>query len=238
MQMKDMALRSTCWVSVVFFVELISILLCYPPSLLAANGAGSQVFSLEVRGEPLGEVLKKISNDTDYKITVDPGWAGLPVSVSFKSLPIEQGLRRILLNMNHSIIFNEADHCIFIVIKSFLNGEEFQAGGRVKMVDEGPSGAVRSSAAYYKNFINPGDIQVIPPTETGEPGMTLKEHKEIEAHWVEISPDDIEVIPPAEHVEKGVTLKEIRAQQNLKKTAGFKDKELVPPSSFGQNQHP
>jgi len=234
MQMKDITLRSTCWVSVVLLAGLISTLLSYPPSICAAKGSGSQVFSLEMRGEPLGEVLKKISNDTGYQITVNSEWAAMPVSVSFKSLPIDQGLRRILSNLNHSIVFNEADHRISIVIQSFLTGEGFQVGSLVLAADDNPPGALRSSPVYLKEFINPGDFEVIPPTKPGEAGITQKKLKEIEAHRTKVDSDNIEVIPPAEPGGKGVSMGEVKAQQSLQKTAVLKDSQSVPPDGLGR----
>jgi hypothetical protein len=234
MQTKDSILRSTRWVSVVLLAGLISTLLSYPSSLFAAKGSGSQVFSLEVRGEPLGEVLKKISNVTGYQISVTPGWTILPVSVILNRSPIDQGLRRILSNLNHSIVFNEADHRISIEIKSFLNGEGLHSGDLVMAVDDNPPGALRSSAVYLKNFINPDDIEVIPPTEPDEAGVTQKDLKEIESQRLKVDPDNIEVIPPAEPRGKGVTIGEVKAHQNPKKMAVLKGTELVPLDTLGR----
>ena len=232
MQMENCVTRSTGWVSVVLLAVLASGILGYQPFLRIALGAESQLLSLDARGDPLGEVLKKISNHTGYRITVDSEWTDLPVSGSFKNLPIDQGLRRILSKLNHSLIFNEADHRISIDIKSFHDGEGFQRGNLLRAADDYPPGGLQSSAVNLKDVINPGDIQVIPPAEPGGAGITLKEMQEIEAQRVKISTDDIEVIPPAEGGGKGVSLKESNAQQSLQKPTILKETELVPPDGF------
>ena len=221
MPTKNGAIPSTRWVPAILLAGIISVLLTAQPGLCAPKSAGTGVFSLDVRKEPLGEVLKKISKDTGYHITVDSEWTGLPVSESFKDLPMDQGLRRILSDLNYSIVFNEADHRISIDIKSFLDGEVFQKVGLSRAADDNPPGALRSLAVNLKDVINPGEIQVIPPTEPGEAGITLKEMQAIEAQRAKISPGDIEVIPPAEVGGKGVSLKESKAQQSHQKPTLF-----------------
>jgi type II secretory pathway component GspD/PulD (secretin) len=152
--------------------------------------------SLNLNEEPLGEVLKKISNDTGYKIMIDPVWTGVPVSASFKSLPIDQALQRILSKLNHSLIFNEAENRIVIDIISFHDGESFQRRYMPRTSDEDLPGSWPSSALDLRDIINPADVQVIPPNEPNGAGVTLKELQEIEAQQVKTSSDDIEVIPP------------------------------------------
>lgn len=232
MQMENCLGGSTGWLSVVLFTVLTSTLLSYQPIIRIAVGAESQLLSLDARGESLGEVLKKISNNTGYSITVDPEWTGLPVSGSFKNLPVNQGLRRILANLNHSIFFDDANQRISIVIKSFINGEENPTGVVDKAVNKSPPSAFQKNTTSLNNSTKLGDIQVIPPTEPGEAGITLKEIQAIEAQRVKISPDDIEVIPPAEYGGKGVSLKESNAQQSIQKPAIFKETELAPPAGF------
>ena len=116
--MKRSAVRLACRTTGLVLACVLGALPSGAPLLHAAGHPGPPAFSLEARGAPLGEVLKKVSDDTGYRITVDPEWTGWPISGSFKNLPINLGLRRILSNLNHSIVFNEADRRIAIVIKS------------------------------------------------------------------------------------------------------------------------
>jgi len=194
------------WMIALIVAGILSICVMSQPCEADYKSIRSTLFSLNLKEEPLGEVLKKISNDTGFKITIDPVWTGVPISASFNSLPIDQGLRRILSKLNHSLIFNEAEHRIFIDIKSFHDGEGFHGGGLTRAADDNPPGELRSLAVDLK-VVNAGDIQVIPPTEPFGVGITLKELQEMEAQRVKISPDDIEVIPPAEVGGKGVSLK-------------------------------
>lgn len=228
-------MRSTFWVSLVLLAGLISTLLSYQPFLRIAMGAESRLLSLDARGEPLGEVLRKISKDTGYHISTDSEWAGLPVSVSFKNLPMDQGLRRILAKLNHSIVFNDAEQRISIVIKSLNNSEEFPIGGMGNAVNDSPPGALQSAKVSLKAIKDPGAIQVIPPQAPGETGITQKQLEEINVHSVKFDPGSIEVTPPSKPGEKGATLKEIEAQQPPQQPEGSKDMKPVPPDSVGHN---
>lgn len=234
MPMKDRSTRATRWVLGVLLAGLISTLLGNQTFIYAAKDFGFPVFSLDARGEPLGEVLNKISRDTGYQITFDSEWAGLPVSGSFKNLTIPQGLRRILAKLNHSIIFNDSDQRISIVIKSLLDGEGFPIGGMDKASDGSLPGALQPAPISSKNFSDLGSTPVVPPEGPGEAGITQKQLEEIEARRPKVDSDDIEVTPPGENGEKGFTLKEIKAQQAAQKMAGSVQTRPVPPDSFAR----
>jgi len=60
----------------------------------------TDVFSLDVKDEPLGEVLVKISKATGYEITIDTGYAKFPITASLKNVTLHEGLRRILGRLN------------------------------------------------------------------------------------------------------------------------------------------
>jgi len=232
MPMKDRSSRATRWVLGVLLAGLITTLLDNQTLIYAAKDFGFPVFSLDARGEPLGEVLKKISKDTGYQITVDSEWAGLPVNGSFKNLTIPQGLRRILAKLNHSIIFNDSDQRISIVIKSLLDGEGLPIGGMDEAVDNSPPGALQPAPVSSKNFNAPGSTPVVPPERPDEAGITKKQLEELEARRPKVDSDDIEITPPGENGEKGFTLKEIKAQQVAQKRAGSVEARPVPPDSF------
>jgi hypothetical protein len=195
------------WMITLIVAGILSICVMSQPCEADYKSIRSTLFSVNLKEEPLGEVLKKISNDTGFKITIDPVWTGVPISASFNSLPIDQGLRRILSKLNHSLIFNESEHRIFIDIKSFSDGEGLHGKGLSRAVDHNPPGELRSLTVNLKDVVSPGDIQVIPPADPNGSGITLKELQEMEAQRVNVSPDDIEVIPPAEDGGKGVSFK-------------------------------
>jgi len=71
--------------------------------------------SLNVKNKPLGDVLKKISEDTGYKFKLNKQWSGYPVYAALGNMPLSQVLKRILVRLNHTIIY-ESDKSINIVI--------------------------------------------------------------------------------------------------------------------------
>jgi hypothetical protein len=234
MKIKNCHTSNTGWILAALLAVLPTILINYEPFLGNAMGAESQLLSLDSQGEPLGEVLKKISDQTGYRITVNPDWVDLPVNGSFKNLHVDQGLRKILANLNHAILFNDTDQRISIVIKSFIYKDEFPIGMTENTVNDSPTSALKKAKTPQSNSINPADIQVVPPAGPGESPITLREMQTEEAQRVKILPKDIEVIPPPELGGKGVSLIEINAQQSLQKPPIFIEKELVPPDGINR----
>ena len=77
--------------------------------------SGDDLISLNVQNKPLGEVLDQISESTGYEFTIDASWKNRPVTSSLTNVPLHDGLKRILGNLNNAIIY-EADGKIRIVI--------------------------------------------------------------------------------------------------------------------------
>lgn len=85
-----------------------------------ANATGpSQLFeprlSMETHNEPLGEVLAQITQKTAYRFSLEDTWKDRPVTVAFRDLPLSQGLKRILSNLNHAVVY-ESQYDIRIII--------------------------------------------------------------------------------------------------------------------------
>jgi hypothetical protein len=95
--------------------------------------AGDEPISLNVKNEPLGDVLGKIAQATGYQISVSESWADMPVTATFKDVPLQKGLKRILGNTNNAIIYG-AGGKIKIVIY-----DKASAGGRPPKLPAGPS---------------------------------------------------------------------------------------------------
>lgn len=232
-RLKCTAKRSTYRVLLALLANLVLTLPSQTFFLHAAMGVELRLLSLDSRGEPLGEILKKISKDTGYRISVDPEWTGLPVSVSFKNLPMDKGLRRILARLNHSIVFDDADQRISIVIKSLIHGEDLTAGGVDKAFQDGLPGALSPTKVSFGNINDPGAIQVIPPKGPGEIGTTHNQLEEIEARRAQVDPGNIEVIPPSKDGGMGVTqndLDKIEARRSKIDPANI---EVIPPTEAG-----
>lgn len=227
---KNPAIRLVCRAAgILLFFALAVLPGGAPPLLHAAGHIGSPAFSLDARGVPLGEVLKKVSNDTGYQIIVDSEWANWPVSGSFKNLPVDLGLRRILSHLNHSIVFNEADHRIAIVIKSSPDSERMTAGAENSANGNHPSGESHPRMADYQNSTRLRDIQAVPPEEPGETANSQGIERQVLPRHAKLDSEDVEVMPPGERVQEAVGLKGIKAKQSLQPTTALKNAELVPP---------
>lgn len=74
-----------------------------------------KVISLTVKNEPLGDVLKKISMNTGYEISLDNKWQSYRVTASLEKVSLHKGLKRILRNLNNVIIYG-SDQKIKIII--------------------------------------------------------------------------------------------------------------------------
>jgi hypothetical protein len=235
MQMRNHTVRLSYWIAIVLLFEALFIRSSGPPLLHAAGHSEAPAFSLDVRGAPLGEVLKKISDDTGYQITVDSEWAGWPVSGSFKNLPVNLGLRRILSNLNHSIVFNDADHRIAIVIKASPDDETPKAGAAPIAVNRHPPGESNPREAPSGDLTRPRDKSAVPPEEPEQTGKTQSQAKEPPGHQPKVDPDDREGAPPGEPARKAVASKDIRAPNSLPPAAVSKNPQLVPPEESGSN---
>ena len=82
---------------------------------MAQDAPADPLISLTAKNEPLGEVLETITRDTGYRFNLNRKWNDHPVSATIGNLPLEQGLKRLLRSLNHTIIW-EADKIITIMV--------------------------------------------------------------------------------------------------------------------------
>ena len=99
------------------------ILLCCMSSVVfvaGAPGAGAQLklisVSIKADNKPLTQVFEEISEASGYTIQIDEEWGEEPVSLSFENKPLDKALNRVLANLNHAVIWNEAEKKISIFI--------------------------------------------------------------------------------------------------------------------------
>lgn len=97
-------------------------------SVLALDGPPEPLISLTVTDEPLGDVLDTINRETGYQFNLDRKWQDHPVSASINNLPLEQGLRRLLRSLNHSIIW-ESDKILTIMV--FGSADSLRPGAAI-----------------------------------------------------------------------------------------------------------
>ena len=79
------------------------------------NSIAEEIISLDVTGQPLGEVLEDISEATGYQFIIDESWEEFPINASFKNEPLHKGLKLILRNLNNAVIYG-SDRKIKIII--------------------------------------------------------------------------------------------------------------------------
>ena len=94
---------------------VMSALTVTPANAVGPSHISEPSLSLETRNEPLGEVLAQITQKTAYRFSLEDAWKDHPVTVAFRNLPLSQGLKRILSNLNHAVVY-ESQYDIRIII--------------------------------------------------------------------------------------------------------------------------
>jgi len=82
---------------------------------MALDDPSEPLVSLTAKDEPLGDVLDTLARETGYQFNLNRKWKDHPVSATINRLPLEQGLKRLLRSLNHSIIW-EADKTVTIMV--------------------------------------------------------------------------------------------------------------------------
>ena len=136
-----------------------------PTAAVQAADAEPRI-SLAIKDKPLGEVLETLTGDTGYHFKLNSQWQDYPVSASITNLPLEQGLKRLLRSLNHTIIW-ESDRTVRIMVYGKV--ENANTGGAVSFAAP-PQDEVREAEA-------PAESETAPPEDgagaefgTREPG--------------------------------------------------------------------
>ena len=95
--------------------------------------ASDPLISVNAQNEPLGEVLEKITSETSYTFVIDEQWKDHPVKTVFQNLLLSDGLKRILANLNHAIVYESAQE-----IKIAIYGETEANSGALPRRPYGP----------------------------------------------------------------------------------------------------
>jgi hypothetical protein len=169
---------------VLYLLGAISIILIVFPCFGVETGHSEPIFSLTVKNQPLIQALNNISRITGYKITVSKGWGNRQLTADLQDVTLEEGLKKIIRligNPNHTIVNDEKGKSIDI-----------------RIYDEGSgySGTVTSGISSGTNQVDPLDLEVIPPENEGEKGITEREFKAMQAKQKDAAPSEIESFPP------------------------------------------
>ena len=110
---------------------LLMLVFVWVPCSMAEQPAEIEpLISVDAQNEPLGDVFGKISRETAYTFIIEDRWRSHPVKIAFQDLPLNVGLKRILANLNHVIVYESA-HEIRIAIfgqASLHTGEDSAPG--------------------------------------------------------------------------------------------------------------
>jgi len=213
------AMFCLCGIAILYLVAL--------PCFGVAIGSTEPVVSITSDNEPLRNVLDKISKATGYKIEITKGWEHKPITVNIQDLPLDKSLRKVIRALGRpSNIIVSYDNIKTIKIKIFdtagsssttkmENYAQLQAKQAEAVLNMGdiPPGQEEGSVENSGTEIDPLDIEVIPPENPGEKGITARELKEMETNQEKVDPLDIEVIPPGNPGEKGITARELKAME-------------------------
>ena len=207
-------------------------LLCFGGSILtilnpmtcigSESGEEPTVFSLDVRDEPLIEVFNKISKLTAYEIEVSEHWAHLSVTASIKNASIHEAFNRVLRKFNHTIVVDDLQKKVVVSI-----------------YDPGPATIQQGRIILSRQEeIDPLDVEVTPPQECGERGITQREVDEIDKSQANIDPGDLEVIPPDSPGGAGMTARELEALTRQQERNDDRTSILVPPDNVENSELP
>ena len=146
-------------------LTLFSLIFCYglllPSPADCENSVAEEVISLDIKNQPLGDVLEDISAETGYEFSIDESWANIPVTATIRNQPLHMGLKRILRNFNSAVIYG-SDRVIKIKIydreKSSLH----------------PAGQSAVNRSYQETVCQP---VVSANPRTLPPGLSLRDRK-------------------------------------------------------------
>ncbi len=176
-------------IAVVFIV--FSLICCYKLSVpLPANGENSiaeKLISLDIKNQPLAEVLEDISAETGVQFSIDESWNDFPITASIKNEPLHKGLKRILRNLNNAVIYG-SDGTIKIKIYEQEKSSGYPAGHSI----------VNRS---YEETIQQPVISENPPTLN--PGAQLRNRKRLAQADEQVSEENSESQPEPDEAGEG-----------------------------------
>ena len=89
---------------------------------------GERSFSAQIQRAPFADVLRKIQQDLGIWIKGLSNVSDRPYSVEFQDMTIRGGLKRILSSVNFSLVFDERDKLVGII----LLGNRERSGQRAR----------------------------------------------------------------------------------------------------------
>jgi hypothetical protein len=203
-----------------------------------------------VENLPLDDVLKKISHDTGREIIVNPPWGKVPLTLNFKDIPFEEGIRKIIDALgrpSHFIVTNEKDKKVTLLISGLPSGSHAASMGNKTHPPDGKGAfpfpgsqkgfltAAELEATkdkHKKHWMDlPKDTVIGPPSTSGGPALTvgqLKAIKKEQEEKLETLSDDTIIGLPSTSGGPGLTVGQLKAiQQEQQKNQRLLTKDSV-----------
>lgn len=200
------------------FATILSASLCTSQGWGAIVIADAPAITVNVKNEPLKAVFGEIFRTTGYQISIDEKWADYLVTAHIKDAPLDEGLRRVLGNLNHAIVTSDTEKRITI----YIYERDFPARNK------------RKEDSNVRQVVDYRDLEVIPPDNIGGQGVTLRELDDILASENSIDPTNVEVIPPQIPGERGITQRELDDILARENSVDPLDLEVIPPQNPGE----
>ncbi len=187
------------------------------PGIGATESMDGAVFSLDAENLAFKEVLNEIYRKSDYTVEITDRWLDVPVTVKFRDMPVEEGLKEILRGLN--------------VTGYVMTGDAKEK--RINVI-------IMESLPEYNVVENKMPVlrPKIAASSADEEGISLAELEAIKKRhreWQKSRQKDTVITPPSEYG-RGMTLGELeeaKSKHRAKKEAAGSDRLIIPPSEHG-----
>jgi hypothetical protein len=204
-------------------------------SRVYAAGQQSRTYSLEARGEHLGEVIQKLAEMSGYEIRLDPDWEAMLVSISMRNVTLYEGLNLLLSRLNSAIVINPGEKKCSITIFDPIGDQQSATFGLLGVESDSPTknGPIQKSL-QSEDKTDPLDLEVLPPLSSVEKGITLRELVELEKDQNQLEDENWEILPPGKPGERGITVRELAELEMQQNQIESKNMEVLPPTKPGE----
>lgn len=160
----------------IIFLTLVVWLYSYGAAEPISNEAGLHIkegkISAELTNVPLTDIVRKIEAQGGIWLEAGADLAGNKISVRFTDLSLKEGLKRILTNMNHSLVYNADGKVAGVFILSQGGKKQDKSGsekvpvnlneGRPDTDASGSNENTASSGVSPLRLVNPSSLPRAP----------------------------------------------------------------------------
>ena len=133
-----------------------------PSGSTVTISAASQTVTVDVKNAPLKAVLEELGRPVQMTMSVPDELKSERLSLSFKDLPLEEALERVLAGRLYMMSYREeGDRQVLAGVQLFVNRQPTSSAG---------SAPANSRQAMAELFTSPGVLAALMPSGLGEPG--------------------------------------------------------------------